>query len=102
MTGEVRTKEEGMDVVTVKDIAYLWLLRHGYDGLCSGECGCDLHDLMCCAGPTDLCEAARKADCESCAHGPEHNCDCDYNDVEADYMMFVGGTRCDYERAGGE
>ena len=87
--------------MTVRDVVYLYLLQHGHDGLCSGDCGCDLRDLMACEGPIDLCEPARKADCESCKHGPDHEYDCEYNDCDSEYMMFSGDVSCDYERAGG-
>jgi hypothetical protein len=32
--------------MTAKEIIIDWLKAHGYDGLCSDECGCRLDDLM--------------------------------------------------------
>jgi hypothetical protein len=39
-----------MTTPTVKDIVREYLEAHGYDGLCSYECGCRLDDLFPCCG----------------------------------------------------
>lgn len=40
--------------VNVESIVYDWLIAHGYDGLCSENCGCGLHDFMCCIPDMDI------------------------------------------------
>ena len=42
---EARVEEDSM---TVREIVKTWLEEHGYDGLCSGGCGCRVKDLMPC------------------------------------------------------
>ena len=48
--------------MTAKDILTQWLTEHGYDGLCSNECGCPIEDLNCCEGPCLDCVPGYKAD----------------------------------------
>ena len=46
-----------MDEITVKQIVKEYLEKHGYDGLCFGDCGCRVEDLMPCMTNTDMCVA---------------------------------------------
>ncbi len=36
------------ETLTLRRVCKLWLRRHGFDGLCSKHCGCELDDLMPC------------------------------------------------------
>lgn len=36
------------ETLTVRRVCRLWLRQHGFDGLCSKRCGCELDDLMPC------------------------------------------------------
>lgn len=59
---------------TAIEILRTWLSASGFDGLCSGECGCSLHDLMPCSseGAWDCRPAYRircTEDCEGCIAG---------------------------------
>lgn len=48
----------------VRTIVAGWLREHGYDGLVSsGDCGCDLDDLMPCWEPSPYCVPAYRWDC---------------------------------------
>ena len=44
-----------MAKVTVQAILRAWLIGHGYDGLCTDDCGCYVEDGVCPCGsdPTD-------------------------------------------------
>ncbi|MFW6130803.1 MAG: hypothetical protein ACOC56_06415 [Atribacterota bacterium] len=48
--------------MTVVQIVKKYLEENNYDGLCNptGECGCDLNDLVPCWGICDDCEPAYK------------------------------------------
>ncbi len=62
--------------MTVREILVAWLKEHGYDGLCTNNCGCGLDELMCCHGWSPYCVPARKVENCTCYHwGPEpHTC----------------------------
>ena len=45
---------------TVVDIVEAYLIEHGYDGLYSHQCSCDLDDLMGCLGVSYGCRAGYK------------------------------------------
>lgn len=52
--------------MNVTDIVREWLLAHGYEGLCSENCGCDVDDLAPCRGDNcfaDCVPAYRVSDC---------------------------------------
>ncbi len=48
--------------MTVKEIVKKYLGEHGYDGLCTKDCGCDKDNLFPCAGEgcPDTCVPAYK------------------------------------------
>ena len=73
------------------EILYLYLIQHGYDGLCSGECGCDLNDLCaCCSECSAYCEPAYKFDCDRCAKVSG----CELSEFGEGYMMSVSRDFC--------
>ena len=59
-----------MDKPTVKNILVGYLVKHGYDGLCSDGCGCDIDDLAPCCEYFGDCVPAFKhpngCQCEGC------------------------------------
>ena len=60
--------------MTVKEIVKDCLEKNGYDGLCSENCGCGLHDLMPCSGSeTNNCQPAYKIICPGNKKCPLHN-----------------------------
>jgi len=61
--------------MTVFEIVKQYLEEHGYDGLCSDFCGCELDDLAPCGNMADDCYAAYKGPC-ICGEG----CDFDLYD----------------------
>ena len=75
--------------MTVKQIVAEWLVKNGFDGLCSENCGCPLDDLMCCGLACDSCKPGYKQLCKGC---PEFKEDCD--------ACFPGGY-CVTEKKGG-
>ena len=73
-------------VMTVKEIVGEWLKTHGYDGLCTTNCGCGMDDLIpCCYGHCEHCVPAKKviATAEHCQG------DCEY---ELGDEIFVPAT----------
>lgn len=58
------------EVLDVRRIVRLYLVRMGADGLYSerGECGCPVTDLMPCDSPCDTCEPAKSVYCPSCGN----------------------------------
>jgi hypothetical protein len=69
-------------MITVKDIVEEWLRSKGYTGLYGEECGCEIDDLMPCAGwdnGFDMCHPGYKhgcpATCEECSY--DESCDMD-------------------------
>lgn len=80
----------------IERMAELFLVKHGYGGLCNVDagCGCDLADLMACREPGTGCEAAYRLDCARCMDGPNHNHDCPHNCWDSDYMMAVDADFC--------
>lgn len=52
------------------EIIKIYLIRHGFDGLCNGdaECGCGIKDLNPCDSDISLCEPAYN-------HGPRFGFD---------------------------
>ena len=68
---------------TVKKITEEWLKEHGYSGLFSDYCGCELDDLMPCGGwneGLDRCKAGYvhhcEGDCPECYRS--EYCEMDY------------------------
>jgi hypothetical protein len=56
----------------LREIAKEYLERHGFDGLATCGCGCELRDLMPCGEPSPDCEPAYKELCqEGCWCGGE-------------------------------
>jgi hypothetical protein len=54
--------------VTVADIVREFLVLHGFDGLAGEYCGCEVSDLMPCAGPygngdQSICQPGYKTTC---------------------------------------
>lgn len=50
---------------TVKQIVAGWLTEHGYDGLCTHNCGCKVDDLMPCSSEgISECEPGHTAACD--------------------------------------
>lgn len=71
--------------MTVKDIVIFYLVKNGFDGLCCEDCGCELDDLMPCAGndnwnSMDNCKPGYKVYCDGNCEECERNeyCDKDY------------------------
>jgi hypothetical protein len=54
------------DGKTVAGIVADWLREHGYEGLYwqSGDCGCELADLMPCGEPNPSCKAGYRGPCD--------------------------------------
>ena len=50
--------------MTVKEIVREWLGENGYDGLTSGECGCEASDLFPCMDACQSCMAGHKEPCD--------------------------------------
>ena len=66
--------------MTVKEIVKQWLTEHGYDGLASDYCGCEIKDLMACSSEAALrCVPAKKVRCNECKEDAE-SCECAYRD----------------------
>ena len=77
--------------MTAREILCLYLLEHGYDGLCSGECGCDLNDLFACCGECSAyCHPAYKFDCDRCVKASG----CELSEFGEGYMMSVHKDFC--------
>lgn len=81
-------------MITVKDIVEDWLRNKGYTGLYCEECGCEIDDLMPCAGwqsGVDLCHPGYKKDCpESCEVCPID----DWCEMDREYKSFyISGTK---------
>lgn len=53
--------------MNVRGIVEQWLRQHGYDGLCTEDCYCELNDLMPCGESGTYCEPGYKVPCP----GPE-------------------------------
>lgn len=87
----------------LRKMAELFLVKHGYVGLCNptAQCGCDLADLMACGEPGTGCVAAYRFDCARCMDGPDHNNDCPLNCMGYDYMMAVEADYCHPVYVGG-
>jgi len=48
-------------MTTIKNIVREWLTARGYDGLCAGECGCGIDDLIPCGQMiAGYCQPARR------------------------------------------
>lgn len=55
--------------MTVKEILADWLKSHGYDGLCSDDCGCEISELCPCLWDIHDCVAGHKVKCTpECDH----------------------------------
>ena len=81
--------------MTAREILYLYLLEHGYDGLCSGECGCDLNDLCACCGECSAyCHPAYKFDCDRCLRATDRENTCESSEFGEGYMMSVDKDFC--------
>ena len=75
---------ESQKRVDVRGIVREYLEEHGYDGLCTEECGCGLEDLFPCDSPYGDCVPAYKHVCRTChscgedepimVGGREHHC----------------------------
>lgn len=48
----------------VREIVVAYLKKHGYDGLCTDDCGCGLDDLAPCGECMDLCVPGYKRPAE--------------------------------------
>lgn len=46
--------------MTVKEIVIKYLVNNGYDGLCTDDCGCGIHDLNPCGECMCDCVPAKK------------------------------------------
>ena len=70
-----------MSAPDCREIIAVYLVRHGYSGLCSEECGCELGDLFCCCGDFSRCVPGYRHVCvEGCPHFRPlhwHECPCD-------------------------
>lgn len=51
----------------IREICAEWLEKNGYDGLCTGQCSCEISNLIPCEVPSVTCEAGYKIPCP----GPE-------------------------------
>ena len=54
--------------MNMKEILKDWLTTNGYDGLYSGECGCEMDELVPCGNDPSLCEPGHKSDCDCGDH----------------------------------
>lgn len=52
--------------MTVRDMAWRYLVDHGYEGLANGSCGCCIHDLMPCDEDCAQCAPAVSRRCDKC------------------------------------
>lgn len=79
-------------VVTVGTIIREWLEANGYDGLCSGVCGCGLNGLMPCSNTLALhCRPAKHVTWDTCpVRGLEAYDGCIY-DLDEDECKANGG-----------
>ena len=81
--------------MTTREILYLYLVQHGYDGLCSGECGCDLNDLFACCGECSAyCHPAYKFDCDRCLRATDRENTCESSEFGEGYTMSVHKDFC--------
>ncbi len=81
-------------MINVKEIVEEWLRSKGYTGLYSEECGCEIDDLMPCAGwdnGFDMCHPGYKHDC------PESCDDChmsDWCEMDRDFTSwYISGEK---------
>jgi hypothetical protein len=49
--------------ITAREIIAEYLKAHGYDGLCTHDCGCGLDDFICCSDDFSDCVPAYKSTC---------------------------------------
>lgn len=55
--------------MTVLEIIVEYLKEHGYDGLYSDNCGCELDDLMPCGSCAENCKAGYRIEGCTCGEG---------------------------------
>jgi hypothetical protein len=58
------TRKKVIDIPNVRKILQVWLRSNGFDGLCSGDCGCFIDYLIPCSEDFWFCEPGTKKDCE--------------------------------------
>jgi len=77
-------------MITVKDIVEDWLRNKGYTGLYCEACGCEIDDLMPCAGMDsgyDHCMPGYKVHCDSNCPECHRNEWCDMDPEFADWYI---------------
>jgi len=81
-------------MIEVKDIIKDWLEQKGYTGLYSEECGCEIDDLMPCAGMDnsyDRCHPGYKHDCPPSCVGCSNYDWCEMDKEFANW--YISGER---------
>lgn len=73
--------------MTVKEIVFIYLRDHGYDGLCNDLCGCGLDDLMPCCDPMNECKPAYEIKCD-------HHCDDKRLKLSSCFSTNKNETKC--------
>ena len=66
--------DETLSGMTVHGIIKMLLLRHGYDGLCTDDCGCSIDNLAPCGNDCMLCRPAYKWLCVDCKEDCAYRC----------------------------
>jgi len=83
-----------MNNPTVKQIIEKWLKANNYTGLFNEDCGCELDDLMPCAGwdsGLDLCRAGYKHLCDGGCEECYRN---EYCDMDFEFSnMYISGEK---------